>query len=394
VVGRSLRRIIVAGGGVAAYRCAFELRKRGFSGSLKMVCAETEPPYDRTFLSKEFLSGVELNLALEPERVYAEREIDLWLGTSAAGLNARAQRLTVSDGSELAYDRLIICTGANARLPRALSCPGVHVLRHRGDAESLRATLAGCERLIVVGGGFVGSEVASSAVARGVHVTMVEALQAPLVGILGAEVSARLAALHRGFGVELLTGASVAAIIRRGRTFDVSLGDGRTVCGDAVVVAVGMAPAVEWLHGSGLISHGVLATNAMCQTRIPGVFAAGDCASWWNERYRAQMRVEHWDTAGRHGAAAGAAALGEGLPFAPIPFFWSDQHGVKLQWIGYAPEWNRVELDDLDPPRTFVARYYCGDTLVGAFASNQPRAIAAVRHELEATCLDVREAAA
>jgi NADPH-dependent 2,4-dienoyl-CoA reductase/sulfur reductase-like enzyme len=376
--------IVVVGGGVAAQRCAFELRERGFDGRLVLVCAELDLPYDRTLLSKDVLSGrAETPPALAPEATYADLAIEVLAGESATGLDVAARRVRLASGAELDYEALVVATGGTPRMPRALACPNVFVLRELHEAMALKAALSGCGHLAVVGGGFIGGEVASSAVALGLQVTLVEALEQPLSGALGVEVGARVAALHRMHGVRVLAGAAVTGIRRRDGAFEVALADGRAVTADAVVVGAGMVPATDWLRGSPVrLDDGVI-TDSACRTEVPGVLAAGDCARWWHPGYRTAMRVEHWDTAARHGAAAAAGALGDAAPFAPLPFFWSDQHGVKLQWVGHAPAWDEVEIDDVDPPRAFVARYRRGGRLVAALAAGQPRALAAARRELK-----------
>jgi NADPH-dependent 2,4-dienoyl-CoA reductase/sulfur reductase-like enzyme len=154
---------------------------------------------------------------------------------------------------------------------------------------------------------------------------------------------------------------------------------------DAVVVGAGMAPATDWLRGTPVPLHDGVVTDSRCRTDVPGILAAGDCARWWHVGYGGLVRIEHWDTARRHGAAAAAAVLGEGEPFAPLPFFWSDQHGVKFQWVGYAPSWDAVELEHGDEPHAFTARYRSGDRLVAVLGAGQPRAVAAARRELQPT---------
>jgi NADPH-dependent 2,4-dienoyl-CoA reductase/sulfur reductase-like enzyme len=218
---------------------------------------------------------------------------------------------------------------------------------------------------------------------------MVEALREPLERVAGPEVGARVAQLHRDNGVEVVTGATAVAVRRDGERFAIDLAGGRTVVADAVLVGAGMRPATGWLEGSGVRVDGGIVTDSACRTDAPDVLAAGDCARWMNPRYGELMRVEHWDTARRHGAAAAASALGDDTPFAPLPFFWSDQHGVKLQSVGHAPVWDEVEIDDTDPAPGFVARYRLGGRLVGVFAAGRPRAIGLARKELQAISTEV-----
>ncbi|MEA2254401.1 MAG: 3-phenylpropionate/trans-cinnamate dioxygenase ferredoxin reductase component [Solirubrobacteraceae bacterium] len=385
------RRIVVVGGGVAAERCVHGLRERGFDGSLVMVTRERDLPYDRTLVSKDLL-GAEppaREPSLQPAGSYDERGIEVRAGTEATGIDVEARRLSLSDGDALEYDRLVICTGGEPVVPAALACPGVHVLRELRDARALREALDGCGTLAIVGGGFIGGEVASSAAARGIEVTLVEALEQPLARVAGPEVGARVAELHRRNGVQVLTGVLATGIGREGDGFELSLADGRTLRADAVVVGAGMRPVTGWLAGSPVRVDDGIITDSACRTSVPGVLAAGDCARWWHPGYERLVRVEHWDTARRHGAAAAAAALGEGEPFAPLPFFWSDQHGVKLQFVGYAPVWDEIDVDDADDDGGFVARYRLDGRLMGVFAAGQPRAIGAARRELQSTPTEV-----
>ena len=379
------RRVLIVGGGVAAQRCAFALRKGGFEGELTMISAEAEPPYDRTLLSKDMLRGAagEPSVALQPQEAYSERHIDLRLGATATGLDVDLQRVSLLDGRELNYDRLVICSGGRPMLPNALRCPGVLLLRELADLEALHAKLADAGHLAIVGGGFIGGEAASSAVARGLEVTLIEAAPQPLAPVLGEEVGARVAELHRANGVDVVCSSPVAAIAARDGDFELTFADGRLVHADAVVVGVGMTPAVDWLERSGVRTDDGIVTDANCRTQVPNVLAAGDCARWWNPRYEMLMRVEHWDTAARHGAAAAASVLGHDEPFAPVPFFWSDQHGVKFQSVGYAPTWDEIELEDGELSGSFVARYRTQDRLVAAFAAGQPKMIARARKEIQ-----------
>jgi 3-phenylpropionate/trans-cinnamate dioxygenase ferredoxin reductase subunit len=380
-------RVLIVGGGVAAQRCAFALRKGGFEGELTMISAEEEPPYDRTLLSKEMLRGAsgEPCRSLQPAAAYSERGVDLRLGIVAIGLDVEAQLVALSDGAELEYDQLVICSGGRPVLPAALACPGVLLLREAADLEALHAQLEEVTRLAIVGGGFIGGEVASSAVARGLDVTLIEAAPQPLAPVLGEEVGARLAELHRANGVDVVAGTAVEGIAGRDGGFELTFAGGCVLQSEAVVVGVGMTPAVDWLEGCEIRIDDGIVTDANCRTEVPNVLAAGDCARWWNPRYETLMRVEHWDTAARHGAAAAASVLGHDEPFAPVPFFWSDQHGVKFQSVGYAPDWDELEVEDGEAPGSFVARYRARDRLIAVFAAGQPKTIARARKEIHAS---------
>jgi 3-phenylpropionate/trans-cinnamate dioxygenase ferredoxin reductase subunit len=377
-------KVVVVGGGPAAQACAFALRARGHDGPVVVLAEEETPPYDRTLCSKDLLGATPPTrdqLLLEPEDAYGAAGIDLRLGERAEGLDWRARRVLLAGGRDEPYDRLVIATGGQAVRPAALDEPGVLTLRTLADSARLDAELVPRRRLAVIGGGFIGGEIASAARARGVEVTVIEALPAPLVAALGVAAGERVAALHRQAGVDLRTGVAVERVGRTGAGFEVRLVDGTTVEAGAVLVGVGMRPAIAWLGDAPIVENGAVATDAACRTALPGVLAAGDCASWEHARY-GRVRVEHWDTARRHGAAAAAAALGAEDAFAPLPFFWSDQHGVKLQLVGRPDGADRVEVEDLDPPRTFVVRYLRGATLLAVLAAGLPRAVAAARKEL------------
>jgi 3-phenylpropionate/trans-cinnamate dioxygenase ferredoxin reductase subunit len=379
------RRIVIVGGGVAGERCAFELRACGFEGDVLLLGAEPHLPYDRTLLSKDVLDGTvdAGDLALSSWEDFEAAGIRVRPGTRAAALDARAHEVILADGTAVAYDKLVIATGGSPRRPRALCSPDACVLRTLDDARALRARIETVARLAVIGGGFVGAEVAASARAAGLEVTLVEALAAPLARAVGVEAGARIAELHRGNGVTVLTGVAATALRRDGGGVTVGLADGRTLHADAVLVGAGTTPDVAWLAGSGVVTGDGIVTDPQCRTSAPDVLAAGDCAQWWHRDHAALLRVEHWDTAARHGAAAARSALGDEQPFAPIPFFWSVQHGVRLQWVGHAVEGDEVLVEDGGAPGCFVAFYRRAGRLVAAFAAGMPRAVAAARRELQ-----------
>ena len=306
-------RIVIVGGGVAAQRCAMALRREGFAGAVAMISAEDQAPYDRTLLSKDLLTSEELgdHVPLAASDDYVEAGIDLRLGVRAAGLEAARRRLALSDGDELSYDRLVVATGGRPVLPPALDAPGVLTLRGAADLPALRDALARARHVVVIGAGFIGGEVASAAVARHAPVTLVEAAGGPLAPVLGDEVAGRVAELHRAAGVELACDAPVRGVEQDRGALRVALANGRVLSADAVLVGVGMTPDVEWLAGSGIELDDGIVTGPACETSAPDVFAAGDCARWLHRGYGEHVRVEHWDTAARHGeaAAAGRARL-------------------------------------------------------------------------------------
>ncbi|MDW5596922.1 FAD-dependent oxidoreductase [Conexibacter stalactiti] len=377
-------RIVIVGGGPAGQRCALALRRLGHAGAIDLLGDEPTAPYDRTLLSKDALRGEH-----EPEPVplasaqaYAEAGVAVHVGVRATGLDADARTVALDNGRALPYDRLVIATGGRPSLPPALRCDGVLTVRTAADVAPLRDALVRARHLVVIGGGFIGGEIASAAVALAAPVTLVEAAEQPLAPVLGGAVAERVTALHRAAGVEVRCGTAVSAVRRERDGFRVDLADGGELRADAVVAGVGMAPAVDWLADSPLTLDDGIVTDEHCRTALTDVLAAGDCARWHNPRYGRSMRIEHWDTAARHGEAAAANALGIDTPFAPLPFFWSEQHGVVVRYAGHAPEWDAVELDG-EGPHEWVARYLHDGRLVAACVAGRPRDFAAARRELD-----------
>jgi 3-phenylpropionate/trans-cinnamate dioxygenase ferredoxin reductase component len=359
-----MTRVVIAGGGLAAQRCCETLRARGHEGPITMVCAEDRAPYDRPPLSKGLLAGAtaDAELALRPPGWHAEHDVELLTGVRATGIDRAGRRLRTDRAGSLAYDRLLIATGARPRrLPVLCDAgalrPGVHELRTAADARRLRAALRPGARLAVVGAGFVGLEVAATARALGVEVTVVEAAAAPLAAIVGRRVGAWFARLHRDHGVELALGAPVAGAWGAGRVEELVLADGHVIGCDAVLSAVGVAPDTGWLGPEGAAGE--------------GVHVAGDAGGG-----------EHWEAAAREGAAAARAMLGIDAAPAALPSFWSDQHGVRIQSIGRPSGADAVVLDAGPGGRELSARYTRGGRLVGALVAGRPSELPTLRREL------------
>jgi NADPH-dependent 2,4-dienoyl-CoA reductase/sulfur reductase-like enzyme len=327
---------------------------------------------------------------LEPERVrlraeheYDDLGLDLQIGVEATGLDVGAQEVTVTDGHRIAYDGLVIATGATPR--RLIDQPdldGIHVLRTIDDSLRLRAVLTGSPRhVVVVGAGFIGSEVAATARAAGVDVTIVEALPTPLMRGLGPRMGEAVAELHRDHGVHVRLGTAVAAIEGGDRVERVLLSDGTAVDADAVVVGVGVRPATDWLFGSGLEVRDGLVCDASLAVGPPGVYAAGDVVRWPHLLLGEEVRLEHWTNAAEQGAAAArnllaTAAGGEGTPYQAVPFFWSDQYGSRIQFLGRADENDDVELVyGSVEERSFVALYGRAGRLRAVLGLNQPKLV-------------------
>jgi NAD(P)H-nitrite reductase large subunit len=272
-------QVVIVGGGVAAMRCAFELRERGFDGHLSMLCAESTPPYDRTLVSKALISGAPVDaerLLLQSLEAYNDAGIELRLGVGATALEAADRRLVLGDGSCVAYDRLVLAVGGEPARPAPLMADGVVTLRDLGDARRLEPALDAAERVVIIGGGFIGTEVASIVAARGLDATIVDAAL-PFAPLLGERVAERICAMHRARGVTLLTGTPVDRVKRAGPAFHVDLADGRHVPADAVVVAVGMRPATRWLDRSALRASRGVPVDPGGRTGTAGVFATWPC---------------------------------------------------------------------------------------------------------------------
>jgi 3-phenylpropionate/trans-cinnamate dioxygenase ferredoxin reductase subunit len=334
--------VVIAGASLAGLRAAETLRERGYDGRLVIVGAEPHPPYDRPPLSKQVLTG-KADAASVALTVPATLDAEWLLGSRATSLDILRRRLTVEGHGDLPYSGLIIATGARPKvLPFLPPGPGVHYLRTLDDALALRADLEQGGPVAIIGAGFIGLEVASSAAAVGAAAVVLEALPVPLERALGPEVGRAVLEWHLGHGTSLRTGVSIAGVDTdpaTGRPRAVTLAGAPPVEAAAVVVGVGVAPDTGWLETSGLdLADGVLCDSALRALSggnpVPGVVAAGDAARWWHPGEGEAVRVEHWTNAVEAGAAAAATILGDAAPYAPVPYFWSDQLGVKIQAVG------------------------------------------------------------
>ena len=363
------RTFAIVGAGLAGAKAAEALRAEGFDGRLVLLGAEAERPYERPPLSKDYLRGeVEREGAYVHEAgFYAEHDIELRVGSTVTALDPRAREIELDGGERLGYDRLLLATGAE---PRRLSLPGaelegVHLLRTFADSDGLRERLDKGGRLVVVGAGWIGSEVAASARQRGMHVTVVAPEAVPLERVLGPEVGAIYGDLHRGHGVELRMEAGVASFEGGGRVERVTLHDGTAIACDAVVVGVGAAPRTGLAEAAGLaVENGVLVDGrletSVAGTFAAGVFAAGDVANAQHPFYDTRIRVEHWANAKHQGPAAALNMLGKDAPYNRIPYFFSDQYDVGMEYTGHAVEWDEVVFRGDTASREFIA-FWIGD---------------------------------
>jgi NADPH-dependent 2,4-dienoyl-CoA reductase/sulfur reductase-like enzyme len=382
--GAQARRVVVVGAGLGGLRTVEELRALGYAGALTLIGAEQHPPYRRPPLSKEVLRGEAPPEAahLREPASYDELDVDLRLGRRAVALDPATRSVVLDDDSTVGYDRCVIATGATPRLLPGVSSDEVHVLRTIDDCVRLRDALASRPRVVVVGAGFIGSEVASSSRDLGCDVTVVEVMGAPLVHALGPEVGAACAGLQARAGVDLRCGVGVTAISEG----SVRLDDGTVLAADLVVVGVGVSPEVGWLESSGITMTNGLVCDEFCATSLPDVYAVGDLARWHNQLFDESMRLEHWTNAAEQAVAVAHNVTGDRSPFAPIPYFWSDQFGTKIQVLGRprADDEVRVVRGSLDEGK-FVAIYGRGDRLVGVVGFGSARHVMSFRPLLATT---------
>jgi NADPH-dependent 2,4-dienoyl-CoA reductase/sulfur reductase-like enzyme len=369
--------LVVVGGSLAGVRAVETARRSGFTGLITLIGAEEHLPYDRPPLSKEFLTAVEEPPipTLRSESVLRdELQVLLRLGTRATALDTAERTVWMGDEA-LRYTGLVIATGASARtVAGAEGLAGVHVLRTLDDARSMRESLDSGARTVVVGAGFIGSEIASSARQRGHIVTVIEAMPTPLARPVGEQMGTVLAAMHERHGTALHCGVGVSGLEGTDRVTGVRLEDGRLIEADVVVLGVGVAPTIDWLESSGIeLGNGVECDRTL-QTSAPGVYAAGDLASWPNAQFDTRMRLEHWTTANEQGAAAAKHAIEpqSATAFTTVPYFWSDWYGKRIQFAGVAAaaDETQVVTGDLES-ESFIVLYRRGDRLIGALGLEQ-----------------------
>jgi 3-phenylpropionate/trans-cinnamate dioxygenase ferredoxin reductase subunit len=357
----SKQTFVIVGAGLAGAKAAQELRERGFDGRVVLVGSEPERPYERPPLSKDYLRGEsEREKAyVHPDSFYAEQEIELLTASAVAAIDPGASRVLLEDNRELAYDRLLLTMGAE---PRRLPIPGadlegIHYLRTFADADAVRVRLeAGTGRVAVVGAGWIGSEVAASARQRGLEVSVIDPLALPNERIFGTEVGSFYRDVHVQNGVEMLLGRGVEAFEGEGAVARVRLSDGAQVECDFAVVGVGVAPRIELARDGGLQVDNGIVVDERLRTSAPNIYAAGDVANAWHPFYGRRIRVEHWANALNQGPAAARSMLGEDVGYERIPYFFSDQYDVGMEYSGYAESWDEVVLrGDPDAGEGFMA---------------------------------------
>lgn len=388
-----IRRIVVAGGSLAGYSAVSELLAADFSGEIVWVTGEKEGAYSKPALSKEFLQGKSEHSELFlPEIADPRGNLRILRDVKCRALEPERRIVHLDDGASIEFDGLILCTGATARMPAITrGMEGVLGLRTLDDALAIKAELARKPRIAILGGGLIGCELAASMRSFGFEITLIEGAPMLLGRTFGAVLGDYVRELHERNGVEVLTGATIEALeARDGRVAAARLSDGQVIEADLVLVGAGSVPATGWLEGSGLaLSDGVVC-DAMLASSHPGIYAAGDIARWHNPYYGTEMRVEHWTSASAQGRAAarnlarsGAGSTEAPVAFADVPYFWSDQYGLKLQMVGRHDGHDHVEMQETADRSHPLLTFHRGGQLVAAAGVNASRAVMRYRKQIE-----------
>ena len=368
------RVFVIVGASLAGAKAAQGLREAGFDGRIVLIGEEPSLPYARPELSKGYLLGgkVMADVLVHPAGFYAEHDIEVRTATAVTAIDRATRQVQITGAESLAYDRLLLTTGAS---PRALDIPGVDLpgvvsLRTLADADALRERIAQGGRVVVVGAGWIGCEVAACARMLGAQVTMLTPDAFPLVRVLGAAVGAVFADLHTEHGVDLRLGTGVAEVVGTDRAEGVRTTDGETISGDLIVIGVGAAPRDELARQAGLaVDNGIL-VDEFLTTSDPRIYAAGDVANAWHPLLGARLRVEHWDNAIKQGLAAAATMLGTPVAFTELPFFYSDQYEFGMEYRGHAATWDQVVFRGDPASREFLAFWLHQGRVLAAMNAN------------------------
>ena len=350
-------RVVIVGGGAAAFATAEMLRREGFAGSVTLLSADDAAPYDRPNCSKDYLAGnaPEDWIPLKPPEFYREHAIEIVLGTDVTGIDIKAHQVAIAGGRNVAFDKLVLATGAE---PIPLDIPGanephVHTLRSLGDARAIIAHAKQAQRVVVVGASFIGLEVAASLRARELEVHVVAPERRPMERVLGPEFGDFIRALHEEHGVVFHLEETVTAIEGK----NVRLKGGKTLPADLVIVGIGVRPRIQLAEQAGLtIDRGVV-VNAYLETSAPGIYAAGDIARWPDPHSGEPLRIEHWVVAERQGQTVARNILGRRERFADVPFFWSQHYDLPINYVGHAEKWDALEIEGDIKARDCLVRY-------------------------------------
>jgi 3-phenylpropionate/trans-cinnamate dioxygenase ferredoxin reductase subunit len=370
----SIERIVIIGAGLAGARAAEALRKDGFAGSITLVGDEPDRPYLRPPLSKEYLRAESdrEKVYVHPESFYAEQRIDLRTGSAARAIDVRLREVVLDDGERLRFDRLLIATGAR---PRQLSIPGadlpgVVTFRTLADADKVREAAAEAERIVVIGTGWIGSEVSASLRMLGRDVVVIGSDSVPLERVLGRDIGAVYRDLHLENGVAFRSGTSVARIIGTDHVEAVETGAGERIAADLIVAGIGVEPRTELARTAGLAVSDGIEVSATLETSVSGIFAAGDVAGAWHPFYERRLRTEHWANAKFQGAAAGSLMIGANAPYDRIPYFYSDQYDLGMEYTGRAEAGDRLVVRGSLADREFIAFWTRDGRVVAGMNAN------------------------
>jgi 3-phenylpropionate/trans-cinnamate dioxygenase ferredoxin reductase subunit len=370
----SKQTFVIVGASLAGAKAAQELRERGFDGHIVLIGAESERPYERPPLTKDYLRGESEREKAYVHRAefYGEQDIELVTGATVAAIDPDGSRVTLDGGRVVDYDKLLLTTGAEPRRIEVLGAEldGIYYLRTLDDCDALRARIEDSGRVVVVGAGWIGSEFAASARQRGLEVTVIDPLALPNERIFGAEIGAFYRDVHAQHGVDMLLGQGVEAFEGDGAVARVRTAAGKVVECDFAVVGVGIAPRTGLAGDAGLaIDNGVVA-NERLETSVPGIFAAGDVVNAWHPFFEQRIRVEHWANALNQGPAAARAMLGEDVRYDRIPYFFSDQYDVGMEYSGYATSWDEVVFRGDREGGEFIAFWLRDGRVVGGMNVN------------------------
>jgi 3-phenylpropionate/trans-cinnamate dioxygenase ferredoxin reductase subunit len=367
------RTFVIVGASLAGAKAAETLREEGFDGRVVLIGEEPERPYERPPLSKDYLRGeADARPYVHDASFYDEHDIELRTSTAVERIDPAARRVALAGGETLGFDRLLLATGAR---PRTVSLPGAELdgvlsLRTIADSEAIRERVDAGGRLVTIGAGWIGAEVAASARERGCDVTILEMAQLPLERVLGPQLGAIYRDIHTDHGAHFVGGAAIEAIEGDGKVAAVRLGDGRRIPADFVVVGVGVEPRTELAEAAGIATDNGIVVDEHLQTSAPGIYAAGDVANAHHPFYAAHIRVEHWANALNQGPAAARNMLGRAEPYERIPYFFSDQYDVGMEYAGYAIDWDEVVFRGDPATREFVAFWLKDDRVIAGMNVN------------------------
>ncbi len=366
-------RLVIVGASLTGAKAAEAIREAGFGGKVILLGSEDQPPYERPPLSKDYLRGeADEKPFVFDDEFYTGKDVELHTGTNVTAIDPETSTVAIDGSPEVSFDRLLIATGAE---PRHLPLPGADLdgivyLRTIEDSDNLGKRLGEGTRVTVVGAGWIGSEVAASARQKGCEVTMIAPEDVPLERVLGKELGTFYLGVHTGEGVNFMPGTGVTGFEGSGRVESVTTDSGEKIASDLVVVGAGVLPRTSLAESAGIATDNGILTGADLQTDSPGIYAAGDVANAWHPFYERRVRVEHWANARRQGAAAGRALAGEAVSYDEIPYFFSDQYDVGMEYVGYVTESDRILYRGSVEEREFIAFWMNGDRIVAGMNVN------------------------